>query len=265
MNSDRVFEGTVHAHSTHSYDGRLTYPELREFFGSRGLQFVCMTEHIEYLGQGDVDRIIDDCRANSDGDFLFVPGIEMDCFVIHFLGVDHTTIDFATNRAIFDSLHAVARLCVFAHPVKARFSYPQWLIDRCDGVEVLNTKHDGQHYFRPQSEALHRRVLKDRPRAVRLAAMDFHGPKDFSAVRMRLSRQGELTESFVLDALADGAFEVFKNSERMDDYGYLRRGLARTRIRLMDAAHGIHRRVADRGIAVPSGLKRTLRKLFEGR
>lgn len=258
------FEGTVHAHSSNSYDARMSYAELRAFFMGKGLHFVCMTEHIEHLAQADIDRIIDGCRAHSDERFLFVPGIEMDCFVIYFLGVDHVTVDFTSNRSIFDSLKRTAKMCVFAHPIKAKYDYPTWLMELCDGVEVLNTKHDGQHYLRPQSEALYRRVLARRPRAVALAGMDFHGVKNYTPVRMRLSRTGPLTEDLVLDCLRQGRFEIVKDGVPFSAYGPLRRNLARLRIHAMDLSHRVHKGLAGRGIAVPKGIKRTLRRLMEG-
>ncbi len=258
------FEGTVHAHSSNSYDARMSYAELREFFLGKGLNFICMTEHIEHLVQADIDRIIDDCRAHSDERFLFVPGIEMDCFVIYFLGVDHVTVDFTSNQSIFDSLKKTAKLCIFAHPIKAKYDYPPRLMEVCDGVEVLNTKHDGQHYLRPQSEALYRRVLSRRPQAVALAGMDFHGIKHYTPVRMRLTQNGPLTEDFVLESLRQGRFEIIKDGVAFGSYGPLKRTLARLRIHAMDLSHRVHKDLAGRGIAVPQGLKRTLRRLMEG-
>ena len=265
MSPTRLHEGTVHAHSTNSYDGTMSYPQLREFFHARGFAFVCMTEHIEELGQADIDRIVVDCRRHSDERFLFVPGIEMDCFVIYFLGIDHVQVDFASNQTIFDSLARVASMCVLSHPVKAGFEYPEWVRHRCDAVEVLNTKHDGHHYFRPESEELHRSIARDRSDVVRLAGMDFHSPKEWCDVRLRLSREGPLTEAFVLGELRAGAFKVLKGARAMDDYGVVERTLARGRTRIMDVAHGVHRTMTRNGIRVPSPLKRRLRRFLEGR
>ena len=230
-------KGTVHAHSTNSYDAQLTYAELRELFSSQGLSFVCMTEHIEYLMQGDIDRIIIDCRKHSDANFVFVPGIEMDCFVIYFLGLDDVRVDFSSNRTVFDSLHAKSRMCVFSHPIKAKFDYPRWLIDKCDAVEVLNTKHDGHHYFRPQSERLYKQVRVVRPHAVALAGMDFHERSNFSPVYMQLTRDGVLTEAFVLDCLQQGAFEIYNDGRAFSQYSWVRREFARIKLQAMDSSH----------------------------
>jgi len=256
--------GTVHAHSTNSFDGKLAYPELRTFFLSRGLSFVCMTEHIEYQKQADIDRIIDACRAHSDETFVFVPGLEMDCFVVYFLGLEHVQVDFTSNRSIFDSLRKAARLCVCAHPIQAKFRYPDWVIDACDGVEVINTKYDGHHLPRGASEALYARVHARRPHAVALAGMDFHERAHVSPIHLRLARPGRLSEAFILDSLATGAFTIYKGDRPLREHSFLERSAARVRIGFMDLSHAVNRRLAASGLKVPKGLKRALRRLMEG-
>ena len=261
---DRVYRGLVHCHSTHSFDGSCSYAELRALFRDKGLHFACMTEHIEYLDQAKVDAIICDCRLHSDGEFLFVPGIEMDCFTIYFLGVDDVTIDFTDNLSIFRSIHPKAALCVFSHPVKAGFDYPEWLVEICDAVEVLNTKHDGQHYLRPQSESLLGRVRTVRPGAVGLAGMDFHGYSNYSPFHLRLTRPGPLTPSFVLGQLKQGNFSVYKGDLPLASIKPLRRNYLRSRILAMDMAHFVNRKVQGLGFKLPRSIHRLLRKTLEG-
>lgn len=257
-------QGTVHCHSTHSFDGQLSYAELREFFMERDLSFACMTEHIEYLDQAKVDAIFDACETHSDDRFLFVPGIEMDYFKIYFLGLDRTAVDFSSHRSQFDSLHPKARMCVFSHPIKARYRYPQWLIERCDAVEVLNTKHDGRHYLRPQSERLLARVRKQRPKAVGVAGMDFHGRKHYSGVHLVLRNAVPLTAEAVLTEIESERFDLEMNGRRFADISGWERSLLRGRIHAMDLAHAVNKRLADSGIRIPYGIKRLLRRNMEG-
>lgn len=257
-------QGTVHCHSTHSFDGQCSYAELRDFFTARGLGFVCMTEHIEYLDQAKVDAVFDACEAHSDAEFLFIPGIEMDYFKIYFLGLDRVDIDFSSHRSQFDSLHPKARMCVFSHPIKARYRYPQWLIDRCDAVEILNTKHDGRHYFRPQSERLLARVRKQRPHVVGLAGMDFHAPKQYSGVHLVLRNDVPLTMNTVMTEIERGHFDLQMNGRPFSDISGWERVLRRGRIHAMDFAHGVNKRLANSGIRIPYGIKRLLRRGMEG-
>jgi hypothetical protein len=223
-----------------------------------------MTEHIEGLDQQQIDTIIDECRSNSNESFLFIPGIEMDCFFIYFLGIDYTPVDFTTNHTIFDSLRQRAKMCIFSHPVKAKYCYPQWLVDSCDGIEVLNTKHDGEHYLRPQSEKLYKQIKKLHPHIAALAGMDFHSRKNYTSVRLCLEKPGPLTEEFILDSLQHNQFSIIKNDIPLSTYGFVKRNIAKLRIHAMDLAHNIHKKIHDAGITVPSRLKSKIRRLMEG-
>lgn len=256
--------GTVHCHTTHSFDGTMNHAQLREYFLARGLRFVCITEHIEYLDQDKVDAIFTACEAHSDDEFLFIPGMEMDYFKIYFLGLSPCKVDFTDHRSQFDSMHPNAELCVFSHPIKARFNYPQWLIDLCDGVEILNTKHDGRHYFRPQSERLLAQVRRQRPQAIGVAGMDFHGPKQYSATHMVLRNAVPLERQAILNEIRNGAFDVEMAGRRLTDIAPVPRAMLRARIHLMDTAHKINKRMSDSGLGIPKSIKRLLRKGMEG-
>jgi hypothetical protein len=264
VDGTRRLRGLAHAHSTRSFDGALTYAELRRTFRGAGLDFACMTEHIEELTQPDVDAIIADCRAHSDGEFLFIPGIEMDCFTIYFLGLSAATVDFRDNRTIFDSLRPHARLCVLSHPIKAGYRYPDWVVRQCDAVEILNTKHDGRFYFRPQSERLLARVRRSRPEVVPVVGMDFHQPDQLAPIHMRLTEAGPLTGDFVLGALARGHVDFYDGERRMRDVGAVARGVARARIHAMDAAHAANRWLRRRGIKLPKVIRQALSRTLEG-
>jgi hypothetical protein len=260
----KYYSGFAHCHSNHSYDGKYSYAELREIFLKQNLDFVCMTEHIETLDQAKVDNIISACRAHSDENFVFIPGIEMDDFVIYFVGVDHVDIDFSSAKSIFDSLFPVASLCVFSHPVKAKHRYPQWLMECCDGVEIWNTKHDGIHYPRRESLALLAEVKKHRPHAIPLVGMDFHNKGNLSPARFRLLKQGPLTEAFILDEIKAGRLEVFKGEQPIASISTFAKYGLWLRILLMDYAHTMHLGMSKSGLTIPKPVKRYLRKLMEG-
>ena len=188
----------------------------------------------------------------------------MDCFTIYFLGLAPVTVDFRDNRSIFDSLRPRARLCVLSHSIKTRYSYPDWVIQQCDAVEILNTKHDGRFHFRPQSERLLARVRRSRPQVVPVVGMDFHQPDQLAPIHMRLTEPGPLTADFVLGALARGRVDFYDGERRMRDAGLLRRGYARARIHAMDAAHATNRWLRGRGIKLPRVIRRALSRTLEG-
>jgi hypothetical protein len=260
-----VWRGVAHVHSTRSFDGRCDYPRLRALLAGAGFHFACMTEHIEGLGQAEVDAILADCRAHSDDHFLFVPGIEMDCFTIYFLGLGPVQVDFSSERAIYASLRAASRLCVLSHPVKAGFRYPDWILRDCDAVEVLNAKHDGRFFFRPQSERLLAHVQGERRAVVPVVGMDLHGPEGLCGVHMRLRMPGPLTADFVLEELAAGRTDLYNGERRLDDASLVARTYWRARIRAMDAAQRANLTLRRWGLRAPRGLRRTLARMLEGR
>ena len=260
----RKLAGISHAHSENSFDAHCTYPELRLLFMSKGLNFACMTEHIEYLEQSDIDRIVRQCREASDDQFLFIPGIEMDCWVVYFLGIKDPKVDFADNRTIYESLKTQSRLCVLSHPIKAKFSYPDWILTDCDAVEIMNNKHDGKFYFRPQSEALLRRIRQTKPDVVPIVGMDFHAPEQLCDVHMRLTREGPLDADFILGEIRAARIEVFAGHKRLTDLGVAGRMLGRARIYLMDLAHFVHRTIRKGGFRIPRAIRKPLSRLLEG-
>jgi hypothetical protein len=256
--------GVAHVHSTRSFDGKCSYAELREILAGSGLHFACMTEHIEGLGQRDVDGIIEDCLRYSDERFLFVPGIEMDCFTIYLLGVGQAKIDFTSNESIYASLLPSSRLCILSHPIKASFQYPESILNRCHGVEILNAKHDGKFYFRPGSERLLRRVRKSRPGVVPLVGLDFHSPDQLCPIHMRLRNGGPLSPDFVLAELAAGRVDFYDGDHRLDSLTGWNRAYRVSRMQLMDLSHFIHRFLVRFGVRVPGSLRRPLSRFLEG-
>lgn len=260
----RPLAGLAHAHSENSFDARLSYGELRKLFMSKGLNFACMTEHIEQLEQADIDRIVAQCRAASDDAFLFIPGIEMDCWVVYFLGIQDPKIDFTDNRTIYDSLKAQSRLCVLSHPIKAKFRYPGWIVADCHAVEIMNNKHDGKFYFRPQSEALLARVRRVKPEVVPVVGMDFHSPDQLCDVHMRLANPGPLDADYILGEIRAGRIDFYNGEKRISDLGAVERSLQRARIHFMDFAHFANRTLRKSGIKLPRSIRRPLSRLLEG-
>lgn len=265
MQKEKLFRGFAHCHSNISYDAKLSYPQLRDTFMQQGLDFVCMTEHIEKLKQADIDKIIHECRSNSDNEFLFIPGIEMDVFVIYFLGIKPLAVDFTSSRTVFDSLHQNARLCIFSHPIKASYTYPSWLIELCDGVEIWNTRHDGNFYPRKQSLKLLSEVKKTRKHALALAGMDFHKKTDLSAANFQLNTAGELTEQFVLEQIANGNYTIYKNDIPTDSITAIKKQFYWFVIFMMDNAHLLHKFITNKGMTIPKPIKKIFRILLEGK
>ncbi len=260
----RILSGFAHCHTTRSYDGKLSYSELRERLVARGLSFVLMTEHIEGLTAADIEVIRQDCHEHSDDRFLFIPGIEMDHFVVYFVGLGGGQLDISTPDRAYTTLRAASRMMVLSHPIKAKWSYPDWILRDADGIELINTKHDGRHYFRPQTERLFADLRALRPEAVGISGMDVHDPTQISDVWMTLERTVPLQEAAVLGEILAGRFEIQRGGRPLATRSRLRRGVRRARTSFMDLAHAGNRSLRQRGLKVPRHWREKIRKLFEG-
>lgn len=258
--------GALHLHSRFSFDGTLDHARLRALLLAHGVRFAGMTEHIEGLTPARVEESIAACRAHSDEEFLFLPGIEMDRFGVYFLGVvPGRGWEGAEAEAVFAELRRRARLMILAHPVKKGFCYPSEILAQCDGIELLNARHDGPFLPRPECMHLLETVRATRPGGVvALAGLDLHAAGDFRPVLMALEASTPLTEAAVLEALAGGAGRILRRGRLLEEHGPLERRWLGLRQQGMDWAHTLHRKAAQRGLVPPPFLKRRLRRLFEG-
>ena len=82
-----MLKGIGHVHSTFSFDGKVEIGELHAFFAARGFDFVLMSEHIEHLDLGHMQRIYDACQRVSDHRCVIIPGIEIDELHILIFGI----------------------------------------------------------------------------------------------------------------------------------------------------------------------------------
>src|SRR5262249_18848712 len=71
-----VYRGITHVHSTYSFDGTMSLPEIRTLCQGAGYSFALMSEHIEGMSSDGFAAFLRECRAHSDDAFLFVPGLE---------------------------------------------------------------------------------------------------------------------------------------------------------------------------------------------
>src|SRR5437868_4175068 len=91
--------GVLHVHSAYS-DGELTLPQLRRALLGDGYAFACLTDHAEYFSAASLATFTAECRALSDAQFCFVPGLEFRCDnAIHVLGLGVTELLDSTDVA----------------------------------------------------------------------------------------------------------------------------------------------------------------------
>src|SRR5262245_38629 len=114
--SQRIL-GTFHFHSTYSHDGCSTLSEIVSTLRGQGFSFCVMTEHFEDFDAFTFRRYLDEVAAlNEQGDFVLVPGVEVDLLGLHtivFPAVDYAEI---TELAAGERAPAPPMFTVLAHP-----------------------------------------------------------------------------------------------------------------------------------------------------
>jgi len=201
-----MYQGIIHAHSTYSYDGKVSLPELKVLLQSLGLSFACMTEHTDFLDVEAAQQFVTECRALSDESFVFVPGFEVPYKRAHILHIGATKwqTNLARNEAELKVWRSVAPLVVLAHPVRNQFVVDDALLTVIDGVEIWNQQYEGKAVPRPRSIELIRKLRVQKP-LLATGGIDLHRVEHLGSPYTTLDLS-ELTEVAILNALKAGAF-----------------------------------------------------------
>ena len=201
--------GIIHAHSSYSYDGKLSLPELKELTVSRGLGFVCMTEHTDELTKERASEFVKECETLSDSTFRFIPGFEVPFGRAHILMVGMREF-FGTYAESLNALRTwtqKAPFVILAHPVRNKFIVDSDLLSEIDALEVWNQQYEGKQVPRSRSLALFRELHKEKPTLVATGGVDLHRGEHMGTPEVTLNVT-ELTEAQILEKLAMGAFRI---------------------------------------------------------
>jgi hypothetical protein len=156
MGSLRVL---AHAHSTWSYDGRLTLGDWRRLAAERGCGAVLFAEHEESGWNAErYVSYVEACAAASDAGVRLIPGVEFSQGGQHVLC--YGLRNWPDRPCSIDVLAHAAReqgcvLCL-AHPGRYRWTYPASVLDAVDAIEVWNSSWvcDGSLGPHPRTIAL---------------------------------------------------------------------------------------------------------------
>jgi predicted metal-dependent phosphoesterase TrpH len=260
--------GILHAHSTYSYDAKLTLSELRDLCIRKGVQFVCMTEHVDELTKERADAFVKECELLSDDRFRFIPGFEVPYKSAHVLMIG--TREFLGNYAptITELLQWTERasFVVLAHPVRNHFAVDDGLLGAIDALEVWNQQYEGKRVPRTRSLKLLEVLREKKETLLATGGVDFHRSEHFGAPLITLDVH-EFTESAILEKLKTGAFVV--SSEQSTFFGTLpntveliakHRWESLTSVSVIVLGKFVNRILAVCGLSLPKGLKQLVRK-----
>ena len=190
----------AHAHSTWSYDGRLTLEDWRGLAIAHGIGVVLLAEHEETgWTRQKYAEYVTACSEASTGGVRLVPGVEFNQDGFHVLayGVREWPQRPSDARTLAAAVHEQGAALYLAHPSRYRWQYPAALLAAIDGVEVWNSSWvcDGTLGPHPKTLALARTRLH-------IVGQDVHKVKHLSGLVI------ETASGDVLADLRAGRFDV---------------------------------------------------------
>jgi hypothetical protein len=173
-------------HSDYSHDGRDSLEAMRDMCLARGIHFVGLTDHAEDFVPELFGEYVQHCAAVSDELVRFIPGLEFRLARgVHLLALGlRQWIAPRTAEEFFESARAAAQLTVLAHPVLARYTIPQVVLDHIDGIEVWNANYNTRYLPDPRAMRLYHSVARIRPGVVATAGLDQHDGSNDQEVRV---------------------------------------------------------------------------------
>ncbi len=268
-------KGILHSHSRYSYDGKLSLPDLRALCISRGVKFVCMTEHTDDMTADQARAFVRECDTLSDTTFKFIPGFEVPYQVDEATG-NHAHVLMIGCREFFNQYaptHAKLRewsehtpFVVLAHPVRNDFEVDPGLLEEIDALEVWNQQYEGKRVPRTRSLALLSDLRIKKPLLVATGGVDFHRVEHFGSPLISMAPD-TFTEGAILEKLKTGAFTV--RSDRTEFFGSLpnvatymeqHRIESAMSVGIIEAGKWVNAKLAERNLRLPKWLKELIRR-----
>lgn len=261
-------KGILHAHSTYSYDAKLSLVELKELCKKNNLQFVCMTEHTDELDSDTAKEFVRECEALSDKSFLFIPGFEVPYKSTHVLMIGqrefHTA--YAPNLASLKQWTDEAPFVVLAHPVRNKFRVEDGLLEQIDALEVWNQQYEGKQVPRTRSLELYKTLKILKPELIATGGVDLHRIEHMGPPTVTIY-VSELDEFNVIEKLKKGDSTVsssiatfhgaLKNVDEVIDKYKVKSFFA---VVVINSGKFVNKILAYLGLSLPKWLKRLVRK-----
>lgn len=190
----------AHAHSTWSYDGRLSLEQWVAIARERSCSAVLLAEHEEpgWTAQRYAEYVAACARASEEGVRL-VPGVEFTQSGYHVLcyGLTAWPSRPSSAEALAKAVHAQGCVLCLAHPGRYRWAYPSSVLDVADAVEVWNSSWVADGNLGPHPKTL---ALVGAREVV--VGQDVHKPRHLGELYLTVAGDDPVA------ALREGAFEI---------------------------------------------------------
>lgn len=259
-------KGVVHVHSAYSYDGKESLLSLRDFLVSKGVSFCCVTEHTDYLTIEQAQLFVQECKALSGSQFMFIPGFEVPYSTAHILLIG--TEVFLAQKADATTLRTWSDksvLTILAHPVRNKFKLDSVMEEVIDGIEVWNQQYEGKLVPRQHSVRLFREYQKKNTSLLATGGLDFHRKEHFGSPVYTLDIE-RITSESILKALKNGEYtfgnekiQVTSQASWKKDASFKHRFLSILSIVVIGFGKNTNALLALLGLRFPKKLKQLIR------
>lgn len=264
-----MLKGAIHIHSTYS-DGEFSLRQLRQIFLHTGCSFALVTDHAEAFDSESLNHYVTDCESLSDEQFLFIPGLEYECEQrMHILSYGSTPL-FETRapEEVIRKIEEHGGVSVIAHPKNTMFGQIASFSTLPQGIEVWNTKYDGQYAPRPATFRLLARLQQRQPTLLAFYGLDLHWKRQYRGMFNWL-RIGTLKRDDILDAFRRGLYYGVKDQLELPSNGVLpEESLTRFEMvhrrsaRLRNFIKEMKKTADSLGLKVPDSVKAQLRRIL---
>jgi len=259
-------KGVVHVHSTYSYDGKESLASLKDFLMGKGISFCCLTEHTDFMTVQQAQMFVQECKALSGSQFVFIPGFEVPYKNAHILLIGtEMFLGQKADEALLRSWSSKAVMTILAHPVRNAFAVDAVMEEVISGVEIWNQQYEGKRVPRRRSVGLLERLQRKNPSLLAMGGLDFHRKEHFGSPVFTLEVT-HVTQEAILSMLQSGAY-VFGNKKIAVSAVGLWKGIGSIghtlislySIALITCGKTVNSLLAKYGLKLPSALKRFIR------
>jgi hypothetical protein len=261
-----ILKGAIHVHSTYSYDGKESLRSLREFLLEKGITFCCVTEHTDQMTVENAQLFVQECKALSGSQFVFIPGFEVPYKKAHILLVG--TEVFLAQKADAETLKTWSNksvLTILAHPVRNGFKLDRIMEEVIDGVEIWNQQYEGKRVPRTRSASLLRKLQRKNSLLLAFGGLDFHRKEHFGSPVFTLEVE-RVSSDAILHALTDGKYVFGTERVAVSSTGLWKGSgsvwhalLSIFSISIIVTGKTVNALLALLGISFPKGLRQAIR------
>lgn len=200
--------GVVHIHTEMSFDGVLQPVTIAERCLQRGLSFAAIADHAESMTGVLLERLVEECRANSDSGFVMIPGLEHRYkHGVHILVLGQTRwVSAPSTLGLLRELAEDGCVLVAAHCASAA-DLPPELLEILTAVEIWNVSRDTRLLPTTRQVGVYKKLAESYPNLYAIGGLDMHKGTEWGC-EVVLNELGETSAAAVFDCLRSGDFST---------------------------------------------------------